>query len=52
MTSVKELWERVQEMFRTPSEFEMWIASRHPQNAADLENLIKQWNYRQFRQTY
>lgn len=52
MISVKDLWERVQEMFRTPTDFEQWIASRHPQNTADLEHLIQQWNYRQFHQSY
>ena len=52
MNSVKDLWERVQEMFKTPTEFERWIANRHPQNAADLEILIKEWEYKQFRQIY
>ncbi len=52
MSSVRELWERVQEIFREPSDFEQWIAARHPQNAAELEQLIKEWNYRHLRQSY
>jgi hypothetical protein len=27
------------------SEIETFIASRNPKNPADVENLIKQWNY-------
>lgn len=52
MITVKDLWERVQEMFRSPSEFEKWVASRNPQNEADLEILYKEWTYRQFNDCY
>jgi hypothetical protein len=52
MSLVRELWERVQEIFREPSDFEQWLADRHPQNAVELEQLIKEWNYRQFRKSY
>ena len=52
MLSVREMWERVQEMFRQPSDFERWIISRSPQNAADLDLLCKEWMYRQYRDIY
>lgn len=52
MISVKEMWERVQEMFHQPSEFERWIIGRNPQNAADLEQLYKEWVYKQYRESY
>jgi len=52
MPSIKELWERLQEMFKTPSEFEHWIASRNPQNAAEVEHLYKEWNYKNFSQRF
>lgn len=52
MISVKEMWERVQEMFKQPSEFERWIIGRNPQNAADLEQLYKEWVYKQYRESY
>jgi len=47
MKTVSELWERVQEMFRNPSDFERWINKRNPQNAAELEQLYKEWTYKQ-----
>jgi len=50
--TVKEMWERVQEMFRSRSEFERWIISKNPQNVADLELLYKQWTYKQFHDSY
>lgn len=52
MRSVREMWERVQEMFRQPSDFELWLISRNPQNAADLEQLYKEWVYKQFRESH
>jgi hypothetical protein len=52
MITVKEMWERLQEMFRQPSDFERWLASKHPASAADLEHLIMQWNYKQYRDIY
>ena len=52
MPTVKDMWERVQEMFRSPSEFEIWVMSRNPQNEADLELLYRQWTYKQFRDSY
>jgi hypothetical protein len=52
MNTVKEMWERVQEMFRQPSDFESWLTSRNPQNAAELEQLYKEWTYKQFRDCY
>jgi hypothetical protein len=52
MSTVKEMWERVQEMFRQPSDFESWIMSKNPQSAVDLEHLYKQWTYKQFRDSY
>ena len=33
----------------TVSEIETYIASKNPKNAADVEYLIKQWNYSQER---
>jgi hypothetical protein len=50
--TMKEMWERVQEMFRQPTDFERWIASRCPQNAADLDYLCKEWNYKQYRESF
>ena len=44
--SVKDMWERVQEMFRSPSDFEQWIISRNPQNAAELDQLCKEYLYK------
>jgi hypothetical protein len=52
MMSVKDMWERVQEMFRSPSDFERWIVQRNPQNAADLDQLCKEWLYRQYGNSY
>jgi hypothetical protein len=52
MITVKEMWERVQEMFRQPSDLERWLANRCPTNAADLEHLMMQWNHKQFRDFY
>ena len=52
MLTMKELWERVQEMFRTQSDFERWINAQNPQSPEDLEHLYKQWTYRQFRDCY
>jgi hypothetical protein len=53
MTTVRELWVRVQEMFRTPSDFELWINSHNPQSAAELEHLYKQWTHKnQFNQPF
>ena len=52
MLTVREMWERVQEMFRSRSDFERWIISQNPQNAADLDHLYKQWTYQQFRDCY
>ena len=52
MSTVKEMWARVQEMFRQPSDFETWINSQNPQTAADLEHLYKQWTYKQFHESY
>ena len=52
MSTVKEMWERVQEMFRQPSDFERWLNTKNPQTEADLEHLYKQWTYRQFRDSY
>lgn len=52
MMSVKEMWERVQEMFKQPSEFERWVIGRNPQNAADLEQLYKEWVYKQYRESF
>jgi len=53
--TVKELWERVQEMFMADqqTQFEQWLKSRYPQNIADLERLETEW-YRssQFRQVF
>lgn len=53
--SVKELWERVQEMFAPAyqTSFDKWLRSRNPQDAADLERLEREW-YRtqQFRQVF
>ena len=50
--TIKEMWERVQEMFKQPTEFEVWIASRSPQSAADLDHLCKEWNYKQARNSF
>lgn len=52
MSKVKEIWERVQETFRQPSDLERWLEGRHPTNAADLEHLMRQWNYKQYRDIY
>lgn len=52
MPTVKDMWERVQEMFRPTNDFENWIISRNPQNTADLELLYKEWTYKQFRDCY
>jgi hypothetical protein len=50
--TIKEMWERVQEMFRSRSDFERWIISKNPQNAADLELLYREWTYKQYREIY
>ena len=53
MSRVKELWERLQEMFKSPNDFEQWIASRNPQNAADVEHLYREWIHKnQFNQPF
>jgi len=52
MSKVKEMWERVQEMFRQPSDLERWIASRHPTSAGDLDHLMRQWNHKQYHDIY
>ena len=52
MSKVKEMWKRVQEIFRQPSDLERWLASRHPTSAGDLEHLMRQWNYKQYRDLY
>jgi len=53
--SVKELWERVQEMF-TPAyqtSFDQWLRSQNPSDAADLERLEREWyRIQQFRQVF
>jgi len=53
--SVKELWERVQEMFasRQQTSFDQWLRSQNPQDPADLERLEREWyRTRQFRQVF
>jgi hypothetical protein len=52
MNTVKEMWIRVQEMFRQPTDFERWMSNKHPTSAADVEHLIRQWNHQQFRDLY
>jgi hypothetical protein len=52
MMTMKEMWDRVQEMFRQPTDFERWLASRYPTSAADLEHLMHQWNHKQYRDIY
>jgi hypothetical protein len=52
MSKVKDLWERVQEMFRQPTDLERWLESRYPTSAADLEHLLQQWNHKQYRDIY
>ena len=53
ISRIRELWIRVQERFRTPSDFERWIKNHNPQNAAELEHLEKQWMHRnQFNQPF
>lgn len=53
ISKVQDLWVRVQEMFRTPSDFERWIDSHNPQNAAELEHLYKRWTQKnQFNQPF
>ena len=49
--SIKNILETIKNWI-TPSpksEIEMFIASRNPKNAADVEHLIKLWNYSQER---
>jgi len=46
MSKVKEMWERVQEMFRQPSDLERWIS------AGDLDHLMRQWNHKQYHDIY
>lgn len=50
--TVKEMWERVQEMFCQRSDFERWINSQNPQSSADLEILYREWTYKQYREIY
>lgn len=52
MITVKEMWTRIQKMFRQPTDFERWLEGRHPTNAADLEHLMRQWNHKQYRDLY
>lgn len=52
MLTVKEMWERLQEMFRQPSDFERWLAKRNPTNAAELEHLMRQWSHQQYRDIF
>jgi hypothetical protein len=52
MNKVRDMWERLQEMFRQPTDFERWMASKHPTSAADIEHLMQQWNHQQFRDLY
>jgi hypothetical protein len=52
MNTIQQMWERLQEMFRQPTDLERWLALRSPTNAADLDQLLKEWNYKQFRDIY
>lgn len=49
--SIKQILNNFKNWLRasTASDIEAFIASRNPKNAADVEHLIKQWNYSQER---
>jgi hypothetical protein len=55
MMTIKEMWERLQETLGSDSRsgFERWINQNDPQNAAELEQLEREWfRSRQFTQAY
>ncbi len=52
--TVKEMWERVQEMFapKVQTEFERWLQGQYFQDVYDLERLQLVWWDRQFSRPY
>jgi hypothetical protein len=50
--TIKQMWERVQEMFRQPTDLERWLESRYPTSAADLDHLMRQWDHKLYRVIY